>query len=285
MEKKPLFISIDFEDIYNDYLFRLNLSENYIVRENFLYESYCVIKNILNKYYEINNLTYFTTGILAEKTPDLIKQISMDGNEIACHHYLQENLLNKSKEDFEKELIKSKLFLSRASEQEVVGYRAPNFCINDNIGKYLKLIFNHFEYDSSIFFDLKNDKDFIEQIKRKNKKEYFCYTYNLFFFKKKLRIKTGGTYFRILTKELIKRFLQNSVNNGITPIIYLHPYDFMLNKEFWVELDKFDNLNYLKKYYSYFRQFQWHSLGNNTIESKLEFISRYFKHKGNMKDF
>ena len=51
MEKKPLLISIDFEDIYNDYLFRLNLSESYIVRENLLYEAYCVIKKILNKYF------------------------------------------------------------------------------------------------------------------------------------------------------------------------------------------------------------------------------------------
>lgn len=285
MEKKPLLISIDFEDIYNDYLFRLNLSESYIVRENLLYEAYCVIKKILNKYFEIHNLTFFTTGILAEKTPELIKEISKDGNEIACHHYLQENLLNKSKEDFEKELIKSKLLLSKASEQEVTGYRAPNFYINANIGKYLKLVFDHFDYDSSIFFDLKNDKDFMEQINRKSKKEYFCYTKNYFFLKKKIRIKTGGTYFRILTKKMIKKFLENAANNEITPIVYLHPYDFMNNKEFWIELDKFKNLNYIKKYYCYFRQFQWHSLGNKTVEGKLKYISKYFKHKGNMRDF
>ena len=94
---------------------------------------------------------------------------------------MQENLLNKSKEDFEKELIKSKLLLSKASEQEVTGYRAPNFCINANIGKYLKLVFDHFDYDSSIFFDLKNDKDFMEQINRKSKKSIFVTPKIIFF--------------------------------------------------------------------------------------------------------
>ena len=136
MEKKPLLISIDFEDIYNDYLFRLNLNEDYIIREKFLFDSYQVIKKVFEKFFKKQNLTFFTTGILAEKAPDLIKEISDDGNEIACHHYLQEDLRNKSEKNFEDELINSKKYLSKASQKEILGYRAPNFCINDNLGKY-----------------------------------------------------------------------------------------------------------------------------------------------------
>ena len=46
---------------------------------------------------------------------------------------------------------------------------------------------------------------------------------------------------------MIKKFLENAANNEITPIVYLHPYDFMHNKEFWIELDKFKKLKLYEK--------------------------------------
>ena len=47
-------------------------------------------KNKLNN----SKFTFFCTGILAQKYPDIIKQISNDGHEIACHYYHHDNLSN-----------------------------------------------------------------------------------------------------------------------------------------------------------------------------------------------
>ena len=66
-EQKPLCISIDFEDIYNDYLLRLNLDKNYIVREEALFKSYKVIRKILSKYFKNNNLTFLQLVSLQKK--------------------------------------------------------------------------------------------------------------------------------------------------------------------------------------------------------------------------
>jgi hypothetical protein len=35
----------------------------------------------------------------------------------------------------------------------------------------------------------------------------------------------GGTYFRLLPLPLIRRLLRSAVEQGFTPMVYLHPYD------------------------------------------------------------
>ena len=277
IEKKPLYISIDFEDIYNDYLKRLFGQTDYIVKEKFLYESYLIIKKIINNNFKENNLTFFTTGILGEKIPDLIKEISADGNEIGCHHYFQEDLDKTDLTLFEKDLDKSQNLLRKASNANVIGYRAPNFSINSNINKFLKIIFKYFDYDSSVFAKSKHklNKDILTD----RKKEFFIYT------KKKylLNMKPGGTYFRIFSARAILNLLNNTFKDDFIPLIYLHPYDFLHSNEFWVELDKFSNLNVIKRYYYFFKQAQWHRLGNLSLERKITYISKYYEHQGNMK--
>ena len=103
-------------------------------------------------------------------------------------------------------------------------------------------------------------------------------------FGKLIRIKPGGTYFRLLPKRYIIKFLEDAYKYKILPIIYLHPYDFLFSKEFWIEFEKFKKIDSLKKYFYYSKQFMWHSYGNNTLEEKLSYISNYFEHKGNMKE-
>ena len=285
MNKKPLCISIDFEDIYNDYLLRLNLDKNYIVREEALFKSYKVIRKILFKYFKNNNLTFFTTGILAEKVPDLIKEIYRDGNEIACHHYYQDEVQNSSNDTFDYNLKISKSYLTKAIGDEVIGYRAPSFSINHNVENYTNIISKYFKYDSSIYFNSTDKKISSSKINALNNlKEFYIYTKQINLFGKLIQIKPGGTYFRLMPKRYIRKFLDDSYKYNILPIIYLHPYDFLFSREFWIEFEKFNKINSLKKYFYFSKQIMWHSLGNNTVEKKLSYISRYFEHIGNMKE-
>lgn len=276
IEKKPLYISIDFEDIYNDYLKRLFGQTEYAVKEKFLYDSYIIIKNIIKDNFKEKNLTFFTTGILGEKIPDLINQINNDGNEIGCHHYFQEDLDKTDLLTFERDLDKSQNLLSKASNSKVIGYRAPNFSINTNINTFLKIIFKYFDYDSSIFakskYKINND------ILNDKKKEYFIYTKRKYL----LNIKPGGTYFRLFNSKVLLNLLDNTFKDGFVPLIYLHPYDFLHSKEFWVEIDKFKDLNIIKRYYSFFKQAQWHNLGNFSVKKKIKDLSKYYEHQGNM---
>tara|TARA_Y100000768_G_scaffold387301_1_gene378177 strand:- start:1505 stop:2377 length:873 start_codon:yes stop_codon:yes gene_type:complete len=285
MEKKPLYISIDFEDIYNDYLKRLDHGHNYKVNEILMAKSYETIKNVVNKNFQSTQLTFFVTGILAEKIPDLIKEIKKDGNEIACHHYFQENLYDISTKKFEDDLVKSINFIEKATGELPLGYRAPNFSINKDLEKYINIISKYFLYDSSIYSDCTNKEQLNKLLTNKKKlfHEYFIYIKPIKIFNNTFgRIKTGGTYFRILSKEFLKSFLIESFDKNFDPIIYLHPYDFLNEKEFWIEFKYFNKSSLFKNFLNYVRQHQWHNLGNQTVDKKLSYLSKYFFSAGNM---
>ena len=91
--------------------------------------------------------TFFVLGWLAERLPNLIREIHTRGHEVASHGYLH-NLCNlESKEDLRKDLIKSKKLLEDIIGAPVVGYRAPSFSVTNDI---LKMIEDcGYQYDSS----------------------------------------------------------------------------------------------------------------------------------------
>ena len=63
-------------------------------------------------------------------------------------------------------------------------------------------------------------------------------------------------------------------------MIYLHPYDYLFNKEFWVDFKHFSELKGLNKYLKWFRQNQWLGLGNKSTFNKLQYLTDYFFHLG-----
>ena len=91
--------------------------------------------------------TFFVLGWLAERLPNLIREIHARGHEIASHGYFH-NLGNmQSKEDLRKDLIKSKKLLENIINAPVAGYRAPSFFVTNDI---LKIIEDcGYQYDSS----------------------------------------------------------------------------------------------------------------------------------------
>jgi len=93
---KKIFLTIDFEDLYFDYKRSLKIKENKEFKEKALWESYQFISTRLELIKKNLKITFFCTGILANKFPDLIKRISRDGHEIACH-YFYHDYANKDK--------------------------------------------------------------------------------------------------------------------------------------------------------------------------------------------
>ena len=92
--------------------------------------------------------TFFIPGEVAENYPELVKIISEEGHEIACHSYRHIDLTLHSQKSFRDELIKAKSLLEDLSGKEVIGVRMPNLIIKD----WVKEIFLElgFMYDSSI---------------------------------------------------------------------------------------------------------------------------------------
>ena len=86
------YLTIDFEDFSHDLGRHLHLDPPLSMRLDALYKAYFDINNLINKIGNGTKITFFVTGILSEKFPDLIKQISDDGHEIACHYHYHEEM-------------------------------------------------------------------------------------------------------------------------------------------------------------------------------------------------
>lgn len=91
--------------------------------------------------------TFFVTGVMAEKYPDLIQRIPEEGHELGCHGYTHERFDRMRKEEAKIALEQAGSVL-RQFEKQIVSFRAPNLQFPKS---YLKLLEEEgFLYDSSI---------------------------------------------------------------------------------------------------------------------------------------
>jgi polysaccharide deacetylase family protein (PEP-CTERM system associated) len=103
--------------------------------------------------FEKNNTkaTFFTLGYIAEKFPDLIKEIDSRGHEIASHSYAHLDIRKVTKEKFEDDLKKSVEILEKITGKKILGFRAPYFSIDKKSFWAMEILSKYFKYDSSIF--------------------------------------------------------------------------------------------------------------------------------------
>jgi len=226
MPRNNIFLfSIDLEDarenVVNGHLYADRVVEN---TETFL------------KWLKQNNFhcTFFTVGKIAEKYPGLIKNISSQGHEIACHSYDHKPLEQLGKEGFKADLDKNINALLKAGAAEIKGFRAPIFSLTKNcswaydVMKEFKL-----NYSSSVL-PAKNPlygwEDFGQEIK---KTDSGIIELPITLTKVgPLKIPaTGGVYFRVLPYFIIRNSIKKTFLNDQPVLSYFHPYDIDVQQE------------------------------------------------------
>ena len=96
--------------------------------------------------------TFFVLGWVAERDPDLVRQIAERGHEVASHGYSHRLVYEQTPEEFRRETERSRSLLQDCSGQPVQGYRAASFSIGwRNLWALDALADAGFEYDSSLF--------------------------------------------------------------------------------------------------------------------------------------
>lgn len=96
--------------------------------------------------------TFFTLGWVAERYPQLIREISDAGHEIACHSHRHLLIYQMKPEEFREDTRRAKQVLEDACGKPIYGYRAPSFSIRqDSLWAFETLAALGFRYDSSIF--------------------------------------------------------------------------------------------------------------------------------------
>jgi polysaccharide deacetylase family protein (PEP-CTERM system associated) len=96
--------------------------------------------------------TFFVLGVIAEKHPQLIKEIARRGHEIASHGYNHTPLWQLTPEQFKHELQLTNNILQNITGKKVLGYRAAYASLDERTSWMIDMLEEEgFEYDSSIF--------------------------------------------------------------------------------------------------------------------------------------
>ena len=95
--------------------------------------------------------TFFILGWVAERYPNLIKQIAAAGHEIASHGYNHQRINLLTQTEFKEDIHSAKQLLEDLTGQEVKGYRAPSFSFSEQTPwTFDELLEAGYRYSSSI---------------------------------------------------------------------------------------------------------------------------------------
>jgi polysaccharide deacetylase family protein (PEP-CTERM system associated) len=96
--------------------------------------------------------TFFVLGWVADRFPDLVREIERRGHEVATHGYSHQLLTFMQPEDFRADLQRSLMALARTTSQEVRGFRAPSFSLTKKTLWAVDILRESgIQYDSSVF--------------------------------------------------------------------------------------------------------------------------------------
>src|ERR1700738_962438 len=96
--------------------------------------------------------TFFFVGWIADKFPELVRDVYSRGHELACHSYWHRAIYSLAPNEFRNDTRSALRAIEDAAGTKVCGYRAPSWSINKNSLWALDILAEEgFRYDSSIY--------------------------------------------------------------------------------------------------------------------------------------
>ena len=201
--------------------------------------------------------TFFVLGWIAERLPQLVREIHSRGHEVASHGYYHNLCDQISTEDLKIDLFDSKKLLEDTIGSPVYGYRAPSFCINNDILKIIDDCGYHYDSSYNSFaihgryghLDLSRNgtRGIAYQISKTQHQEplpreihdsdseaYFTGAKSKIFYElpisnikigKRVFPWGGGGYFRLIPFPIFKIGVQSILNEENAYLLYLHPWE------------------------------------------------------------
>ena len=174
--------------------------------------------------------TFFIVGWIAERYPQLVRDIAQQGHEIGCHSYGHRKIYDLSPAEFKEDTRRAKEILEQITGKPVNGYRAPSYSITRNSLWALDILAElGFRYDSSIFpvhhdnYGIPDAPRYPYSLEKQDMMEYPLST--LRFFGHNLPI-AGGGYFRFFPYWFTRKALSRINRKEKHPFIfYFHPWE------------------------------------------------------------
>lgn len=221
-------LTIDVEDYFQVSAFAPHIARSeWSTRECRVERNIHVILDMLAQH--DTKATFFTLGWIAERYPDLIRQIVAQGHELASHGYGHERASDMTEDAFFADIQLAKVILEDLADAEVQGYRAPSFSIGTgNLWAFDCLARAGYRYSSSIYpiqhdhYGMPDSPRFAYEV-RPGLLEIPVTTLRAF---GRNFPSSGGGYFRLLPYPL-SRWMLGRVNasDNEAGIFYFHPWE------------------------------------------------------------
>jgi polysaccharide deacetylase family protein (PEP-CTERM system associated) len=177
--------------------------------------------------------TFFVLGMVAERFPELVRQIAAQGHEIASHGYAHLRVSGLSREQFERDTRRSRDLLESIVGKSVRGYRAPEFSINAASLWALDVLAGlGFSYDSSIFpihhrrYGIPDFYPAPSTYQLRNGRQITELPLATFSFAGMRAPVAGGGYFRVLPLWALRRAVLQHEAQHRPMTTYFQPYEF-----------------------------------------------------------
>lgn len=173
--------------------------------------------------------TFFTLGWIAERYPELVREMARRGHEVASHGYAHQRASDQSRADFLDDITRAKVILESLSGQAVRGYRAPSFSIGTgNLWAFDCLAEAGYRYSSSIYpikhdhYGIPDAPRFMHEV-RPSLAEIPATTIRAF---SRNWPASGGGYFRLMPYALSRRLLRRvNEQDKAAAVFYFHPWE------------------------------------------------------------
>ncbi|TCI05594.1 DUF3473 domain-containing protein [Corallincola luteus] len=172
--------------------------------------------------------TFFILGWVAEREPELVREILAAGHEVASHGYAHQHVCGLTPEQFREDIVRAKGILEDIGGCAVQGYRAPCFSIDqDNHWAHEIIMETGHQYSSSIY-PIKHDLYGVPNAPT----EPFRLPNGLLEIPastlplggKNLPI-SGGGYFRLLPLMISQWALKQHAKRHGQVVFYFHPWE------------------------------------------------------------
>lgn len=219
-------LTIDFEDWYQG--LEIPMAEWDRFEDRIEFSGHAVLDALAA---ENTKATFFVLGHVAERHPQLIREIAGAGHEVGTHGYSHTLIYNQTPEVFREELRRAIHAVEDAVGKKVLGHRAPFFSITERSLWALDILGElGVAYDTSIFpvhnyrYGIAGAPRWPYDIERDGRvvKEFPISTWRVL--GQNVPI-AGGAYFRILPYAITRAGLRSINRQGRASVFYLHPWE------------------------------------------------------------
>jgi polysaccharide deacetylase family protein (PEP-CTERM system associated) len=175
--------------------------------------------------------TFFVLGWIAQREPDLVRELDAGGHEIASHGWDHRRVTRQSRDEFRRSIRSSKSLLEDLTGKPVRGFRAPSFSIVPGLEWALDLLIEEgYEYDSSLMPLARRGYGYQgaspdPRVIQRPAGSLLEVPPTVLQWSGRSISAAGGAYFRCLPYAVVSRALRAAEERGVPGTFYIHPWE------------------------------------------------------------